>query len=106
MEEEQKTEVQNQTVATDYSNGTDTSWSLVYQETTGGVNAFQMFLYNPQTTKQTSFSVIGNQIRASDAANSKAGGALTVSTSYTGFTLFPTSGTLTGGVRVYGYQKS
>jgi hypothetical protein len=29
----------------------------------------------------------------------------TVTTSYTGFTLFPTAGTMTGNVRIYGYNK-
>ena len=33
------------------------------------------------------------------------GGGLTVTTSYTGFTIFPTSGTMTGAISVYGYNK-
>jgi hypothetical protein len=33
------------------------------------------------------------------------GGALTVTTSYTGFTIFPASGTITGSVSVFAYAK-
>jgi len=49
--------------------------------------------------------VQGSFARVSSSAGSTSG-ALFTTTSYTGFTILPRSGTLTGGtIRVYGYQK-
>jgi hypothetical protein len=93
-------------LSTDISNGTTTSWAIMYQESTGFETGSQLFLFNPFLTKRTSGSNLLNAIRSSDTTNGKTGLGTSVNTSYTGFTIFPASGNFTGGVRVYGYQNS
>lgn len=96
----------NQAYQSDYSNGLATSWAVLYQESTGAETGVQLFLYNPQQTKRTSYSAVTQMVRSGDTVNQKVGGATSVTTSYTGFTLFPATGNMTGGVRVYGYSNS
>jgi hypothetical protein len=43
---------------------------------------------------------------ASNSAFLTGGGSMTVTTAYTGFTLYVTSGTFTGTIRVYGVSNS
>lgn len=66
-------------------------------------NVLNVDLFGPFTTRYTyyksnSFSLL--------SANGFSGGAHKVATSYSGFTLTPSSGTITGGtIRVYGYRN-
>ena len=61
-------------------------------------NPFNAF--NTHIQNRTSFI---NSVNAS--YNFTGSGSVNNTTSYTGFTLFPTSGTITGNVSVYGYNK-
>jgi hypothetical protein len=72
--------------------------------TTGnGVTHMTVTVRQPFVTQATIF----NAANASAAWSSVYNGIMNNGTSYTAFTLLPSSGTLTGGtIRVYGYRKS
>jgi len=86
----------------EYSNGTATSWRVAYQDLTGSSTTIDMFA--PFATEGTSYLAHWVQNKATtDGYVGVYQGATTVTTSYTGFTLFVGSGTFTGSVSVYGY---
>jgi hypothetical protein len=81
------------------SNGLTTAFRVGYSSSTTRAS---IQLFSPFATSQTSFNAdAGNH--NSDFALS--GGNTSVTTSYTGFTIIASSGTLTGTVSVYGYNK-
>ena len=80
-------------------------------EITGGT-AYTNFsialdVIDPQTTNRT--QILGHSLANQNdnlALVGYNGGVMTVTTSYTGFTLFPSSGTFSGEIAVYGYRKA
>lgn len=64
-------------------------------------------LYNPFESAKTGYNALSNYIDTTPISYTFfRGGALTVTTSYTGFTLIPGgAGNITGSVSVYGYKK-
>jgi hypothetical protein len=70
---------------------------------TSGISG-QITLLNPFLTKETMFFANNAQGNTSGSFVTN-GGFLNNTTSYTAFTLTPTSGTMTGSVSVYGYNK-
>ena len=61
-------------------------------------------LFNPFATEETGY--VGNYFQiASNGFAQFVAGNMSVTTSYTGFTLIPSAGTMTGSVSVYGYNK-
>jgi hypothetical protein len=68
----------------------------------GGETDFMV--YSPFKTTRTHFSRIASTNPDNDCA-SFGGGNTSVTTSYTGFTIYPNSGTMTGTVSVYGVNK-
>jgi hypothetical protein len=85
---------------------TDSSFEI------NGATAFTNFhaaidMIDPQRTSATQFSgsSLVNQ-NGNLALVGNSGGVMTVTTSYTGFTLFVTSGTFSGTIEVFGYQKA
>jgi len=56
----------------------------------------------PFLTQNTSFLVEGDGV---SYRNVRGGGYVDNTTSYTGFTVYPSSGTITGTALVYGYRK-
>lgn len=85
---------------------TDTAFEL------NGATAYTNFslavdVIDPQTTNATQIlsQSLLNQ-NGNLALVGSSGGVMTVTTSYTGFTLFPSSGTFSGTIAVYGYQKA
>jgi hypothetical protein len=88
-----------------FSNGSNaSSWGRAGIGQTTGM-AVDVNIYNPFNTAVTTMSQA--YISAEAAGSSGAGGGyLTGTTSYTAFTLTPSSGTMTGGIiRVYGYNN-
>jgi hypothetical protein len=85
----------------------DTSFSYSYLNSSGGDLVANMEVNNPFTTSFTTFNSqsarqeggVGTSVLSLD------GGAMSVTTSYSSFTIFPTSGTITGKVWVYGYAN-
>ena len=62
-------------------------------------------LFNPFTAEETGFLGQFFQKYGANSTTHFSGGIMSVTTSYTGFTLIPTAGTITGTVSVYGYNK-
>jgi hypothetical protein len=94
------------TVSGNVSSGAATSFDLFDIGTVDGGSNSVVDFYNPFLTKRTGLSGINTYVPNSDNINYTVvrSGATTVSTSYTGFTIFPSSGTMTGSVSVYGYN--
>lgn len=82
-----------------------TEWTLIGGNTTAADSATMLHVFSPKLATRTS-------MRGTTTYNSSGGyGAeslcgFTATTQFDGFTLYPTSGTITGTVRVYGYQNS
>jgi hypothetical protein len=72
-----------------------------------GIGQCTMDVFGPQILDYTSF-MSNYTYRQTASKNSFGlyGGNMTVTTSYDGFTLYPSAGTFTGTVRVYGYRNS
>jgi hypothetical protein len=82
---------------------TTTMYLLGYWNTTL-VNTISMDVYNPFLA--TSTGLYATALTSSDGAQSQLNLAThNQNTSYTGFTIFPDAGTITGTISVYGYNK-
>jgi DNA-directed RNA polymerase specialized sigma54-like protein len=79
---------------------TETSW--IVGNTGGAAANFNMDFCNPNLAERTIF--LGQSVQSGDVWIGQ-GGTHTLDTAYTGFTIFPASGTLSGTVSVYGYNK-
>lgn len=91
--------IANPTVFTDYSSGT--GQTFVTLGGTDNVTGFvSVNISNPNKANQTAFHGItqGNQIFWS-------GGKHTLTTQYTGFTIFPSANNITGYISVFGVKK-
>jgi hypothetical protein len=77
------------------------SFVLAFLNTTSG--GFSTFLSNPNLAVRTEYS--SSPIRASDRAGIAAG-FLDNATQYTGFTISPSTSTMTGTLNIYGYTLS
>ena len=86
------------------SSGLTASFNVSYINSSGG-GASTINLYNPFNTAVTRFHSIGGGNTNGDAILSR-GGNTSVTTSYTGATIFPSSGTMTGNIRIYGLRNS
>jgi len=94
------------TLTTPQSDGTNngSSWAQVGAGATNGLH-LDIDLLAPFLSKRTTFS--GGSSTFSNALGGAVNGIQNSTTSFTDFTLTPSSGTLTGGViRVYGYSNS
>jgi hypothetical protein len=91
------------TTASSGQPGTATSFELGYVAT-GGENVHRINLNSPQATANTSFDNVGLGVYTATnyLLSAQNRGVMTVTTAYDGFTIFPTSGNLTGTIKVYG----
>ena len=65
----------------------------------------EMTIYSPFDSTNTGYQTSGQGQNTANATQVQfGGGAMTVTTSYTGFTLFPNFNSITGSVQVYGYN--
>jgi hypothetical protein len=87
------------------SGGAATSWRINYSDDTNGSTG-TINIRNPYLSLVTAYNVNYLGIEDNNAYPYTGGGRTTVTTSYTGFTIFPNSGNFTGKVRVYGYANS
>jgi hypothetical protein len=70
---------------------------------TSGVGSF--YLYDPFLTKKTRYAGFGGGLDATDSTIGR-GGHMSVTTSYTGISLYIASGTMSGGsISIYGLRK-
>ena len=74
-------------------------------EASTGKGAIQAVIYGPFLTALTQFNGLITNGFQNAMENGFQCGTHNVATSYTGFTLIPESGTMTGNVSVYGYKK-
>jgi hypothetical protein len=90
-------------IAGQNGSGLTTSWRVLAISSSGR-NASSIDIYNPFTSEETIYA--GNYVQiSSNTFVQFVGGNMSVTTSYTGFTLIPLAGTITGSVSVYGYNK-
>lgn len=73
--------------------------------TTNIYNSYSIEMFSPFETKTTSGNSIVVQNSSSDPNYDSYVYGTDVTTSYTGFTMYPASGTITGTIRVYGYSQ-
>jgi hypothetical protein len=76
----------------------------IFQVGQGSNSAMSIDVYSPFLSEITGFT---SQCfyNATDVNSLTASGALNLTTSFTGFSLLPSTGTITGRVSVYGYEK-
>ena len=84
--------------------GSASSFTIGYVES-AGTASMTFNIANPFETKATSYTNMMGRTSGSVSVLYYNGGAFNTTTSFTGFTLFPASGTITGKVRVYGYSN-
>ncbi len=82
-----------------------TSWNF-YSASGTYEGAASMDLQNPFASIPTNFSCLGAYYDSlPNHGSTYASGLMSVNTSYTGFSFFVSTGTMTGTVRVYGYNN-
>ena len=93
------------------SNGLTTSFQIGQTANPAATLANQTIIEiaNPFATAETTFNSSGTVYESSPGVSSSNryayGGMTSVTTSYTGFTIFPQSANISGSVSVYGYKK-
>jgi len=82
-----------------------TSWIGIFDAQSGVKQSGRLLIFNPFIVEYT--SAIQDAVGApnGNVEQTRRTFGTTVTTSYTGFTVFPTAGTITGTVSVYGYAK-
>ena len=95
------------TYAFDGSNGLTTNFRLGAFGSTAGRSLTTIEMSNPFATEYTALTFQNTAYDQSTPRghNYIGAGNLIVTTSYTGFTMIPSSNNITGSVSVYGYQK-
>lgn len=97
--------ISNATTPAGEGSSAQTSFTYGYIESTGTASCtFQ--IANPFETKATTYSNLMARTSGSQSLIYSNAGAFNTTTSFTGFTLYPASGTITGKVRVYGYSNA
>jgi hypothetical protein len=91
------------TALTGDGSGTIGYWAFNFLETTANDATSHMEIFNPFATAYTTFWNNAVRYRGSDSTNPYYAGTSTVTTSYTGLTIYPATGTMTGKIEVYGY---
>jgi hypothetical protein len=86
-----------------YSNGTNTFWKFADAGPTTANNG-SLQLFQPFLAKTTTFTMDDNY-SLNPSFNLRRSGATSVTTSYTGFTILTSTGTISGTVSVYGYNN-
>jgi hypothetical protein len=90
---------------TDALTSTGNTFIVAHRYTRANGSEHSIEFFRPFATAYTSVRGLGVTNNEGYARPTNFGGSMTVTTSYTGFTLFPTSGTMTGGtIKVYGYK--
>ena len=96
-----------ETVSGNKSTGLTNKWDFSDGGNVDGGSNVSADIFNPFLSKRTAFTGSNTYIAGADNINYTVvrAGATSVNTSYTGFTLIPASGNITGSVSVYGYNK-
>jgi hypothetical protein len=94
----------NATSVSGEGGGAQSSFTYAYVESTGTAQ-MTFNIANPFETKATTYTNTSGRTTGSINLLYYNTGVFNTTTSFTGFTLFPASGTITGKVRVYGYSN-
>jgi hypothetical protein len=87
----------------------DSFWYVIQINSaiTTGYYAATMDLFDPGSVNATGMGITSSGVNSSPNGCGNAGGGYhTVVSAFDGFTIYPTSGNVTGTVRVYGYRNS
>ena len=98
----------NSTTYSAIAGGAETSFKITTSDGTDSLKSVDVTLLRPFLTQQTSLIGTHNYSGISGAPPYKGGtvhGSFSLTTSATGFTIFPVSGTITGKIRVYGVKN-
>jgi hypothetical protein len=98
----QRTDIDGSTTAV--ARFTVTEWSIYTGSTTG--NFLKGTMYFPFESQATGAQIMFNRNLGTSMAGTTSFNVFNGSTSFTGFTMFPASGTITGSVKVYGLANS
>lgn len=91
--------------STSVSSTTNSTIHVIGGINNGNANAFAIEVYQPFNADFTKHSVLGHQHDSTSYIATFRGGVFAATTSFTGFTIFPSAGTITGSLSVYGYNK-
>jgi hypothetical protein len=97
--------VSNNTTPSGEGGAAQSSFTYAYVESAATAQ-MTINICNPFETKATTYTNTSARTNGSQSIIYYNGGAFNATTSFTGFTLFPASGTITGKVRVYGYSNA
>jgi hypothetical protein len=97
--------VSNATTPAGEGGSSQSSFTYSYVESAGTAQ-MTLNICNPFETKVTTYTNTSARTTGTQSVLYYNGGAFNTTTSFTGFTLFPASGTITGKVRVYGYSNA
>jgi hypothetical protein len=75
-----------------------------FAEYSAGSSSTDATIYNPFASKSTSWTGVSNFIYGTTNHTMMLSGQMSVSTSYDGFTLYQSSGNMTGTLKVYGFK--
>ena len=89
------------TTPTGEGGGAQTSFSYGYMESTA-TGSMALSISNPFATIKTTYTNLFSRWAGSASLFYTNGGAFNATTSFDGFTIFPTSGTITGTIEIYG----
>lgn len=92
-------------VTTARSVGLINQFNVFFADTNGSGNV-SLDVYNPARAVRTMVTYMNIFQNATDMRTVALGGLMSVTTAYDGFSLVPSTGTVTGSVRVYGYRNS
>lgn len=87
------------------SSGLATSFVVIHSDNNGSGNC-SLDLFNPARSVRTMIASTFINQNSTDMRMASPAGLMSVTTSYDGFSLIPTTGNITGNVRVYGYRNS
>lgn len=88
-----------------YTQATYGTTAFVWHRYGSGGQSAHIHFFSPFATNNTGFNSISNGL-GTNARKNTAGGYFDATTSFTGFTIYPASSTMTGGtIKVYGYKN-
>lgn len=87
----------------DIQEGVTTSWAIVVS-LNNGKNRSVIDIFNPQIAKKTQTSVLTTNEQATGFFNFVGGNHFNLTTAFDGFSIFPSSSTITLTVQVFGYK--
>jgi hypothetical protein len=96
--------VGSSTTVSGFRGTSDTKWNVNNNISTAGTDSASIDIFNPQATKNTSFTNLGFSTAVGSYIQMQSG-YFTTTTSFDGIQFLPDSGNISGTVSVYGYNQ-